>query len=880
MSDKKRLHIIPHSHWDREWYMPFEQHRIRLVELMDTLIELMEANEDYPYFHLDGQYIILQDYLEIRPEMRERIQKLVRDQRLFVGPWYVLQDEYLTSGEANIRNLLLGIEKTKAIGEPLMLGYFPDSFGNISQAPQILNGFNIDRAVFGRGLSNLGPDNAVKGSDRVESELIWASPDGSEVTAILFANWYHNAMELPSDTADLKKRIRTIVDRARIYSTTDELLGMNGCDHQPIQTDLPAVIEKANGLFEDVEVVHSHFDKYFADLLEHRPELTRHTGEIAGQYTNGWYLLVSTASSRIHTKFLNYRAQYKLIREVEPILSYTALFLPRDYNPILKHNWLKLMENHPHDTICGCSNDRTHEDMITMLKRSIDISEGIIQDISHKLKQHDRDHDRLTLLNGSLEPVRQLVSVTYDLPCKENEELPASFTLVAPDGSRIIPEVTAHGKTFTYDLPDHAFRKPYYVARYTLRFVADIPIGFGVYQYRVLPSEVNEEMTDIPFRRTDHAIESSKVRLSWNRDGTVDLFDKALGKRHRNLNLFEDQGDRGNEYEFVETTDERTIYSSEAEDHAFEVEKVTRDYARIKHTFSWMIPQKLDHGKRSDACLRQRVTTIYTVYDHTSRVDVDVVVDNRHENHRLRALFPTFKGLDRVHAEGQYDIIARPVQPWSGWKNPSNLQRFETFVYATNEEYGLMVASKGLHEYEALRNDDRHLAITLLRSVGEIGDWGVFPTPDAQLIGKQRASYSIQLFASKDFTRAMRESYQYAYLPVRSMTSSKRLPYVNEALVSLDHPFITTGAIKPANTDSKKIIVRMVNLSDRPQQASLFVHEHFGAIFRTDLNEDELYRLQRRADHTVELEFKAKQIITVSLTPKTDRKEANNPRYL
>ena len=154
---KKTLHVIPHSHWDREWYLPFEKHRVRLIELFDRLIEVMEQNEDYTYYHMDGQYIVIEDYLEIRPQMRDRLLALVRAGRIQVGPWYILQDEYLTSGEANVRNMLYGIKLCREIGAaPVETGYFPDAFGNISQAPQIVRGFGFDNAVFGRGINDVG----------------------------------------------------------------------------------------------------------------------------------------------------------------------------------------------------------------------------------------------------------------------------------------------------------------------------------------------------------------------------------------------------------------------------------------------------------------------------------------------------------------------------------------------------------------------------------------------------------------------------------------------------------------------------------------------------------------------------------------------------
>jgi len=196
---KKTLHIISHTHWDREWYMSFEQHRMRLVELMDTLIDKMENDERYKYFHLDGQTIIIDDYLEIKPEMRERLYALIKSGRIQVGPWYILQDEYLTSGESNIRNMIEGLKFCKENGiDPVMSGYMPDAFGNISQMPQILAGFKIDNAIFGRGQGQILFDNKVPEDGTInDKELIWQGADGTTVIGVMFRDWYNNASELP-----------------------------------------------------------------------------------------------------------------------------------------------------------------------------------------------------------------------------------------------------------------------------------------------------------------------------------------------------------------------------------------------------------------------------------------------------------------------------------------------------------------------------------------------------------------------------------------------------------------------------------------------------------------------------------------------------------
>ncbi len=180
--EKKIVHIISHTHWDREWYLPYEKHHFLLVEFMDQLIDTLDNDPNFKSFHLDGQTIILDDYLEVRPERREKVKQLIEQKRLFVGPWYILQDEFLTSSEANIRNLQYGIKDAKKWGNVSKIGYFPDSFGNIGQAPQLLAQAGIKHAAFGRGVKPTGFNNLVSEADMYESpysEMKWKSPDRS-----------------------------------------------------------------------------------------------------------------------------------------------------------------------------------------------------------------------------------------------------------------------------------------------------------------------------------------------------------------------------------------------------------------------------------------------------------------------------------------------------------------------------------------------------------------------------------------------------------------------------------------------------------------------------------------------------------------------------
>ena len=102
------LLVVSHTHWDREWYLPFQLYRIKLVRLIDRLLAILENDPRYAYFMLDGQTVILEDYLEVRPERRAALEGHITSGRVLAGPWYILPDEFLVSGESIIRNLQRG----------------------------------------------------------------------------------------------------------------------------------------------------------------------------------------------------------------------------------------------------------------------------------------------------------------------------------------------------------------------------------------------------------------------------------------------------------------------------------------------------------------------------------------------------------------------------------------------------------------------------------------------------------------------------------------------------------------------------------------------------------------------------------------------------
>src|SRR5215470_15429825 len=213
------LVMVPHTHWDREWYQPFQEFRGRLVRLMDRLIDVLEQDPAFTHFHLDGQTIVLEDYLEVRPRRRNALRQLIRARRIGIGPWYVLPDEFLVSGESLIRNLQIGHRLAAEFGAPAKIGYLPDEFGHTAQMPQILAGFGIDCAVVWRGV----------GSDVTETLFTWEGLDGTQVlTVYLPLSGYSNGRNLPETVDELQAHIGEIIAEQAAFRRIPSLLVMNG----------------------------------------------------------------------------------------------------------------------------------------------------------------------------------------------------------------------------------------------------------------------------------------------------------------------------------------------------------------------------------------------------------------------------------------------------------------------------------------------------------------------------------------------------------------------------------------------------------------------------------------------------------------------------
>jgi mannosylglycerate hydrolase len=355
MAEATQLLIVPHTHWDREWYQTFQQFRMRLVRTIDKLLDVLESDSGFTDFMLDGQTIVLEDYLEVRPEQLERLQTLARAGRIQVGPWYLQPDEFLVSGESLIRNLQVGMRIADGFGSAMLVGYVPDIFGHIAQLPQIVRGFGIDNAVFWRGV----------GPEVERSEFRWAAPDGTSVLGVWLCDplGYSNARTLPLQPDALVARVAEIVKPLRERATTHTLLLMNGSDHLEPQAGLPEAVAAANKRLKSAgeTLVIGTLPQYIEAIKHADPPLATYTGEMrSSRYA---HLLPGVLSTRMWIKQRNTAGEALLTRWVEPMSAWAWLMGTPYPVGLLRVAWRHLLHNHPHDSICGTSIDQVHAEM-------------------------------------------------------------------------------------------------------------------------------------------------------------------------------------------------------------------------------------------------------------------------------------------------------------------------------------------------------------------------------------------------------------------------------------------------------------------------------------------------------------------------------------
>src|SRR6478609_2249372 len=357
------VNVVPHTHWDREWYKPYPLFRMQLVELLDDLLPRLEGDGSFAHFQLDGQLAVVDDYLEIRPDQGDRIAALNESGRLSFGPWYTLPDEFLVSGETHVRNIRLGLATAQRFGGSMQVGYLPDMFGHVAQMPQILAGFGLQDAVVWRGVPE-----AIDAPG-----FWWESPDGTQVRAEYLTDGYGNGARMPEHGKELLEKIDSFRD-AQGNKVGDAILWMNGTDHLLPQPHLGRVVAEANEASDEYHLVVTSLAAHIAAMP--RTDMPTWKGELrSGARSN---LLMGVASCRVDVKQAAARIERWLERVAEPL---ATCWQPADAYPsaFLDYAWRDVIRNAAHDSICGCSADEVNDAVLHRYAESTRVAEAIAE---------------------------------------------------------------------------------------------------------------------------------------------------------------------------------------------------------------------------------------------------------------------------------------------------------------------------------------------------------------------------------------------------------------------------------------------------------------------------------------------------------------------
>lgn len=739
-----KIHVVSHTHWDREWYRTFSYFDTRLSYFFDKLFKTMEDKE-YKHFLLDGQMVMIEDYLHLYPQNKNKIQELVKAGKLIIGPWYTQPDEFAPDGESLIRNLLIGINMANDLGNCMLIGYLPDSFGHNAQIPQILKGFNIHSAVVMRGVP----------SDKLDkNEFIWKGLNNDEVLTISLTKGYSNGMFLPKDLKAITTRIEQAVADLVETGSTENVLIMNGVDHQFPQ---PHIVDFFRSVKDKENTyIHSTLEAYVNDIEKSKQDLPIVSGELISPVTNRVHS--SIASTRMYQKSYNRFVETLIEKRVEPIATLSWLYGTNYPHALINKSWKLLLQNQIHDSICGCCIDEVHEDIDRRFKAIETTANTLLKIHSRAIaKKVSGDELSLVIFNDAFVKTKQIVTATV------YTEKPA-FELFDGSGNKV--NYVIDSKTvidasllsvWTLYLGSECK-----MHKFEISFDVDFNVNYGYLVYKIKehakPLEVNTYETV-----TSNILENKFSRITINKNGTFDLLDKQTNHLFKQLNGIEDAGDAGDTYNYSPVLKDCIFNNSSVENCIYTIKKsANKTIANI--TYDIYIPLKLtqDDKRRSEKRIKQRIDVSVTLYENIQRIDIQTTVNNKALDHRLRVLFPTGLKSNVSASEIQFGTLIRPneIKDEKNWldkkyaEKPLPIYPQQKFVDVSDGLMGLAILNKNITEYEVYNKERAEIALTLFRGVGSLGKANLLvrpgrasgmliPTPKAQCLGVNISEYSI-----------------------------------------------------------------------------------------------------------------------------------------
>ena len=692
------VHVISHTHWDREWYLTFEQYRARLVDLVDAVLDRMERDARFTFFHLDGQSIVLEDYLEIRPEREAEIRRRVTEGRLLVGPWFVMPDMFLVSGESLVRNLARGIATAEGFGRSMRAGYIPDPFGHVSQMPQILSRMGLDGAILWRGFGGR------------RAEYRWRSPDGSEVLlSHLPPDGYCNGLRLPLVTGDdFYRNTTAVIEHERARSSSQQVLLMVGVDHVEPHPRLMELVDFINTMPDtraEISTLPAFVRGVREDVLVARLDLVE--GELRGGQDYA-HLLPGVFSARTYLKQANARAERELEQWAEPLAVMAALGGADVPHGTLAYAWRTLLQNHPHDSICGCSIDAVHDENMTRFAKVQQVVDGVaqraMQSLASRVPAGPEGALRAIAINTSAARWLGVFETEVDLPVGPDVGFqPVDYTVLDEpvpflgDDPALAAVTDAEGHALPFQVLSTADVVDFRMSRFApppglrvrrMRVAIDAPVPpMG---YTVVDFHVGHERRPIKGRPTDGenavgeqgaggqgagedgpcrvespvTLENGVLRVSWG-GGAAAVLDKRTGVEYREVFQLEDVGDVGDEYNYSPPTTDARVTSAMARDVGTRVVDDGPLTCALEISYTLDVPEKAAPDRRRRSATHAALACVMQVRIRkgSPAVECRLRVTNTARDHRLRLLCGTSAArVDHHRADSAFDVVTRAAR--------------------------------------------------------------------------------------------------------------------------------------------------------------------------------------------------------------------------
>jgi mannosylglycerate hydrolase len=851
-----KFHVISHTHWDREWHQTYQQYRVKLIRFMDELLELLETSPEYTSFLLDGQTIVLEDYLEIKPKNHERISKLVKEGRLIIGPWYIQPDEFTPSGESLVRNLLIGQKIGDDFGPSMQIGYLPDSFGQAAQIPQVLNGFGMNYALFWRGITN---------EETEKTDFWWVGPDGSKVLATHLPLGYGNGRMLSTDFKQNLEIINENNEALKDMVTSSNMLLMCGFDQRSANKDLPEIIAELNSHYAETG---SDFEARLStlqDYLEAVETEAENLDNLSGEFRKGKNMRVhvSIASTRLDLKKKNFEVQNLYEKYVEPLNAVSFLLGGHYDNDVINKGWKYMMQNHAHDSICNVCTDMTHQEMDMRYEFAKQIGESVqktaTEDLLGKINFQDEGVP-LVVFNTLGQKRNNLAEATLHLPSIE-------FTIVDAKGSEIPYQII---ETKEENLNDQQIEigvknEDQFVFTTKVRFAAEVDgLGFSTYYVKEKAAAANTYADVYQYG----SFINEFMEVSIEKNGALTIKEKS-GAIFEGLNIFEEGGNAGDEYDFSPPREDVVITTN---DSTPEISIVHNGpiFATVKITHRMEFPVDTDVNRRSVETEASTIETYVSVNRYEDRVDIKTVIDNTVKNHRIRALFDTGIQTKTHIADQQFGTIRREnyLEQVEYWEQENWEEKYypiypqQKFVDVSDQQQGIAILNQGLPQYEILHAGEPTIAVTLLAGTDYMGKQDLVDrpgrrsglhveTPDSLLLGKHEMNYSIVAHSGNEISanvarKASEFTTPFVTVPVSTKSETAMLPD-QSLFIRLDDAGMALSAVKKSENDDS-LVIRVYNTTNLPiDSAKININpEYFKAITLVNLGEKSLPESENR----------------------------------